>query len=91
MNKRLLKYNYINKIIRKIILKSIRFYQITLSPDKGLLKVFFPYGYCKFSPHCSEYTYQAIEKLGIIKGLRKGLGRIIRCNPFSKGGFDSVK
>ena len=91
MNKILLKYNYINKIIIKIILKVIRFYQKTLSPDKGVLKIFFPNGYCKFKPHCSEYIYQAIKKLGLIKGLIRGFYRIIRCNPFSKGGFDPIK
>lgn len=46
---------------------------------------------CKFYPTCSEYTKQAIEKYGAIKGLRKGLYRILKCNPFSKGGYDPLK
>ena len=46
---------------------------------------------CKFYPTCSEYTKQAIEKYGTIKGCRLGLLRIIRCNPFSKGGYDPLK
>ncbi len=46
---------------------------------------------CKFYPSCSEYTKQAIEKYGVIKGLALGIWRIIRCNPFSKGGYDPLK
>lgn len=46
---------------------------------------------CKFYPTCSEYTKQAIEKYGAVKGLIKGFYRILRCNPFSKGGYDPLK
>lgn len=46
---------------------------------------------CKFYPTCSEYTKQAIEKYGVIKGICLGICRIIRCNPFSKGGYDPLK
>ena len=46
---------------------------------------------CRFYPTCSEYTIQAIEKHGIIKGIAMGIWRILRCNPFSKGGYDPVK
>ncbi len=78
--------------IRFLVLKTIRFYQQTVSPDHGLLgKILFPFGCCKFKPTCSEYTYQAIEKYGVIKGGLKGLGRILRCNPFSRGGDDPLK
>ena len=45
---------------------------------------------CRFEPTCSQYTYQAVEKYGVIKGLVLGLKRIIRCHPFSKGGFDPL-
>ena len=45
---------------------------------------------CKFSPTCSEYTKQAIIKYGVCVGLYKGFGRILRCNPWSKGGYDPV-
>jgi len=84
-------YNYFNKIIVKIILNSIRVYQKIISPDKGVLKVFFPQGYCKFFPHCSQYTYLAVEKYGPVKGLIKGANRVLRCNPFSKGGNDPLR
>lgn len=46
---------------------------------------------CKFYPTCSEYTKQAIEKYGVFKGGLLGAGRILRCNPFSKGGYDPLK
>ena len=46
---------------------------------------------CKFYPTCSEYTKQAIEKYGAGKGLALGIWRILRCNHFSKGGYDPLK
>ena len=46
---------------------------------------------CKYYPTCSEYTKQAIEKYGFIKGSFLGIKRIIKCNPFSKGGYDPLK
>ena len=45
---------------------------------------------CKYHPTCSEYTMQAIIEYGSIKGMYLGIKRIIRCNPFSKGGYDPV-
>lgn len=46
--------------------------------------------HCKFYPTCSEYTKQAINKYGAGRGLIKGIIRILKCNPFSKGGYDPV-
>lgn len=69
-----------------VLIKIIEFYQKHLSiwlQSKNIN--------CKFYPTCSEYTKQAIEKYGIIKGILKGINRIIRCNPFSKGGYDPLK
>jgi putative membrane protein insertion efficiency factor len=60
----------------------IRVYQLTLS------KVLPPS--CRFEPSCSHYTYQAIEKYGLIKGSWLGFKRILRCNPFNPGGYDPV-
>jgi len=45
---------------------------------------------CRFEPTCSEYMAQAIEKKGIAKGLFLGIRRLLRCHPFSRGGFDPV-
>lgn len=45
---------------------------------------------CRFTPSCSEYTAQAILKHGVIKGIGLGAWRILRCNPFNRGGDDPV-
>ena len=76
------------RILRAPFLALIWLYQKTLSPDHGMLKALFPGGYCKFTPSCSEYTRQAIEKNGLLLGSLKGLWRIARCNPCSRGGSD---
>lgn len=60
----------------------IRVYQNTLSPLLG--------NNCRFTPTCSQYTIEAIEEHGSVKGIIMGVKRIIRCNPLSKGGFDLV-
>jgi putative membrane protein insertion efficiency factor len=60
----------------------IRVYQVTLSPFWG--------AQCRFHPSCSCYAVQAIEKHGAIKGFYLAIFRIMRCNPFSKGGVDPV-
>ena len=46
---------------------------------------------CKYIPTCSQYAVEAIEKYGVIKGGLMSIWRILRCNPFSKGGFAPVK
>jgi uncharacterized protein len=46
---------------------------------------------CRFHPTCSEYGYEAIAKYGIIKGGRLALWRLLRCNPFARGGYDPVE
>ncbi len=46
---------------------------------------------CRFYPTCSEYAMDAINKYGIFKGSIKSLYRILRCNPFNKGGYDPVR
>ena len=46
---------------------------------------------CRFTPTCSQYALEAIEKYGALKGAGMALWRILRCNPFSKGGYDPVK
>jgi putative membrane protein insertion efficiency factor len=69
--------------MKRILLSCIRFYQKHLSGLKG-------YSSCKFYPTCSKYSIEAIEKYGALKGGILALRRIIRCNPFSKGGYDPV-
>jgi putative membrane protein insertion efficiency factor len=63
-------------------LAAIRFYRKWISP--GLPPS------CRFYPSCSEYTYQAVEKYGVLRGGWLGIRRIARCHPFNPGGFDPV-
>jgi hypothetical protein len=66
-----------------LALQLIRFYQRCISP--GLPPA------CRFVPTCSEYGYEAIAKYGIIKGGRLAVWRVLRCNPFGRGGYDPVE
>ncbi|MFA6322178.1 MAG: membrane protein insertion efficiency factor YidD [Candidatus Buchananbacteria bacterium] len=77
--------------MRYFVLKLIKIYQKTISFDHGWPRHLFPYGYCRFYPTCSEYGYQAIEKYGVIRGGFLALWRIMRCNPWNRGGFDPLK
>ena len=76
--------------IKFVVLHVIRVYQKTLSFDHGPLGRVFPFWGCRFYPTCSEYTYEAINKYGIFKGCWLGFKRLLRCNPFTKGGHDPV-
>jgi len=67
------------------VLFLLKFYKASISP---LFRILLPHSGCRFYPSCSEYSYESILKLGIIKGGLKSLGRIIRCNPLSRGGVD---
>ena len=68
--------------MKKILITMIRFYQKYLSPLKTTK--------CPYQPTCSNYGLEAIQKYGAFKGGILTLWRIIRCNPFSKGGYDPV-
>ncbi len=82
--------NYIDIFLRKLVVMMIKFYQKTLSLDHGPFKYLYPNGYCRFYPTCSQYGIEAVEKYGIIKGGLKAVWRIIRCNPWNKGGNDPL-
>lgn len=68
--------------MKKLFLFIIKFYRKYISPMKSTK--------CPYIPSCSEYGMEAIEKYGALKGGVLALWRIIRCNPFSKGGYDPV-
>lgn len=81
----------IKKIPSNIAIKLINFYQIYFSHDHSPYWSKIKRPACKYYPTCSEYTKQAIEKFGFVKGTILGSWRILRCNPFSKGGIDLVE
>ncbi|HRL10324.1 MAG TPA: membrane protein insertion efficiency factor YidD [Aggregatilineales bacterium] len=68
--------------MRFLALGAIRFYQRRISP---LLPPS-----CRFYPTCSQYTYEAIQIYGVLRGSWLGMRRIVRCNPLNPGGFDPV-
>lgn len=71
--------------MKKFLLKMLSLYKKIISPffySKGIR--------CKYYPTCSEYSKQAIEKYGAIKGMFLSIKRILKCNPFSKGGYDPL-
>ena len=72
--------------MKKIFINLLKIYKKFISP------IFYGMGVrCKYYPTCSEYMKQAIEKYGVIKGTYLGIKRLLKCNPFSKGGYDPVK
>jgi putative membrane protein insertion efficiency factor len=83
----------------KTIVKNIYFFLITL-PKKLLILIFQGYRFilsplfppsCRFFPSCSQYGIEAVEKYGAIRGGAMTLWRVVRCHPFSRGGYDPVK
>jgi putative membrane protein insertion efficiency factor len=68
--------------MKNILIKIIKLYQKYLSPLKSTK--------CPYIPTCSNYGIEAIDKYGVIKGGLLAVWRILRCNPFSKGGYDPV-
>ena len=69
--------------MKKLLISLIKFYRKFISPGKAQC--------CKFRPTCSQYALDAINKYGAFKGGIMAGYRILRCNPFSKGGYDPVK
>lgn len=76
--------------MKKIALLIIRLYQKTLSTNHGLASHFVKNGSCRFYPTCSQYTYEAINRFGILKGTFLGIKRISRCHPWNDGGYDPI-
>lgn len=68
--------------MKKICIFMIRGYQKYISPMTG--------PHCKYTPTCSQYAIEALEKYGVVKGLWLSVRRILRCHPWAEGGYDPV-
>ena len=68
--------------MKQFILASLKFYKRRISPLLGNM--------CRFYPSCSEYMYTAVERYGVLKGVWLGAKRLLRCQPFNRGGYDPV-
>ena len=74
--------SFVKRILKQVVLFPIRLYR--------LIHPYFFSGVCRFTPTCSAYAIEAIETHGIIKGVALSFYRVLRCNPFCKGGYDPV-
>lgn len=68
--------------MKKLLIWLVKYYQVYISPRKP--------GCCRFYPTCSQYAIEALKLHGAFKGSLLAVGRILRCNPFFKGGYDPV-
>jgi putative membrane protein insertion efficiency factor len=66
----------------RLLLVAIEAYRVTLSPLLG--------GFCRYLPSCSVYAEEAIRRHGARRGFRMAVGRVLRCHPFHRGGYDPV-
>jgi uncharacterized protein len=71
------------KVLRRVVTAPIRLYQRLVSPGMAAR--------CKYEPSCSRYAVQAIERYGILRGSVLAAWRLLRCNPWSHGGYDPVE
>ena len=69
-------------MIKKFLIKTIKLYQLILSPLLG--------SNCRFEPTCSQYFIEAVEMNGVLKGFVMGIKRLLKCHPWHPGGFDPV-
>lgn len=69
-------------MVRRLALSLIRGYQLIVSPFLGRN--------CRYSPTCSAYTYESVERYGVFAGARMGIARLGRCHPLHEGGYDPV-
>ena len=72
--------SFLERVLTFLIVKIVRFYQLAISPMFGPC--------CRFTPTCSQYCLLAIQKYGVFVGVLKTVGRVLRCHPFSRGGYD---
>ena len=68
--------------MKRLLIKFVKFYQVAISANRPPC--------CKYMPTCSAYALEALEVHGALKGSALAIWRILRCNPFSRGGYDPV-
>ena len=73
-------FRFLQRFCIRLLIFPVRVYQLFISPLIGPC--------CRFQPTCSQYFIEAVQKYGVIRGSLKGIWRILRCNPFCKGGYD---
>ena len=73
----------VSRLVSGVLRGAIRLYQLTLA--------YFFVGACRYEPSCSAYAMEAVERHGALRGTVLAAWRILRCNPFSHGGFDPVR
>jgi putative membrane protein insertion efficiency factor len=78
-----LSFTTLSRLPRRLLVLPIRLYQRLFSPLLGQR--------CRYYPSCSEYAVQAIQRFGILRGAVLAGWRLLRCNPWSRGGFDPVE
>jgi uncharacterized protein len=69
--------------MKVVLVEVLKFYKLAISP-------FLPPA-CRFTPTCSEYAAEAIQKYGAVRGVLMAAWRVCRCQPFARGGYDPVK
>ena len=69
--------------LARLLAGVVRAYQYLLSPYFGTQ--------CRFTPTCSQYAIEAVQKRGVVRGLGLALWRLLRCHPFARGGYDPVR
>ena len=74
--------NFMKAVMKQLVLLPVRIYRLCISP-------LFPSS-CIYTPTCSAYMIQAVEKYGVFKGVKLGIKRILRCHPWHEGGYDPV-
>ncbi len=72
----------LNKALKVFCLKVITFYRKQISPYKPQC--------CRFYPSCSQYTYEAIERFGVLNGMKLSAKRLLSCHPLNPGGYDPI-
>ena len=68
------------RLPRQLLIWAVRGYQLFISPLLG--------AHCRFTPTCSAYFIQSVERYGVFRGSWRGVRRILRCHPFHPGGYD---